>query len=80
MADLILTKRKCGEQHGRFYDCRGDYFRCGVDTRNHVGRFVKKVRGRLKIDPDVTDKPEEIPGVKQILIHAAVQIGKRIYG
>ena len=31
---------RCGESNGRFYDRRGDYFREGVDPRNHVGRFV----------------------------------------
>lgn len=38
--DLILTKRRCGEQHGRFHDRKGDFFREGVDPRNHIGRAV----------------------------------------
>jgi hypothetical protein len=34
--------RKCGgeDSEGRFYDRRGDYFRKGVDPRNHFGRFT----------------------------------------
>jgi len=31
---------KCGEEYGQFYDRKGDYFRKGVDPRNHYGRFV----------------------------------------
>ena len=40
MPDLILTQRRCGEKHGNFYDRKGDYFREGVDPRNHVGRVI----------------------------------------
>ncbi len=36
----MLDILKCGEDNGRFYDRRGDYFREGVDPRNHYGRFV----------------------------------------
>lgn len=37
----MLNILKCGEDNGRFYDRKGDYFREGVDPRNHVGRFVR---------------------------------------
>ncbi len=36
----IPLPAKCGEDSIGFYDRRGDYFRQGVDPRNHVGRFV----------------------------------------
>ncbi len=41
--------RRCGESNGLFYDRRGDYFREGVDPRNHIGRFVTDeiTRGQL---------------------------------
>ena len=42
---------KCGEQNGTFYDRRGDYFREGVDPRNHVGRFLNF--GIRKVDSHV---------------------------
>ena len=42
---------KCGEQHGQFYDRRGDYFREGIDPRNSFGRFVNL--GIRKVDRHV---------------------------
>lgn len=44
MSAAELVGRRCGEQHGRFYDRKGDYFREGVDPRNHVGRFVVRAK------------------------------------
>lgn len=53
--------RKCGEERGRFYDRRGDFFREGVDPRNHYGRFVHHFDQRhLKVDPEVTDMMDDI--------------------
>ena len=43
--DMLLNK--CGVElsSGRFYDRKGDFFREGVDPRNHFGRFVEVERG-----------------------------------
>ena len=48
MADIL---NRCGEQNGTVYDRRGNYFREGVDPRNHVGRFVNL--GIRKVDRHV---------------------------
>ena len=35
-----METNKCGEQHGRFYDRNGNFFRDGYDPYNHTGRLV----------------------------------------
>jgi len=40
MSGAMLLGRRCGENSTGFYDRKGDYFRKGVDPRNHVGRHI----------------------------------------
>ena len=37
----ILDRGYCGQDSNGFFDRKGDYFRKGVDPRNHVGRLIR---------------------------------------
>ncbi len=51
--DTQAMQGRCGEQNGMFYDRRGDFFREGVDPRNHYGRFVHHFNKHpLKVHPE----------------------------